>query len=194
MSQKVRDTESIRQACNKLLENAEDEIHQLQEEIDRLNTETGKQASDSSQLIHRHEAEKAQVTDQLRQSVTNADSAITACQKLESEVSQLKQQLNDSRNNYRDFVAWGEVQPILNRIRDFISTGNTTWEDLQALENRHMRKQLPGNGVIQETWSNPNVPFGMLDPSVLSSFPVTNNFGMSTSQVPPLPGQHPALS
>jgi chromosome segregation ATPase len=194
MSQKSYDTESIRQACNKLLEDAENEIHQLKVENDRLNTEIGKQASDSSQLVRRLEDEKAQVTDQLRQSVTNADSAITACQKLESEVSQLKQQLNDSRNNYRDFVAWGEVQPMLNRIRDFISAGNTTWGDLQALENRHMRKQLPGDGVIQETWSNSNVPFGMLDPSVLSSFPVTNNFGMNTSQVPPLPGQYPDLS
>jgi chromosome segregation ATPase len=194
MSQKVHHAESIRQACDKLLKDAEDEIQNLKEEKDRLNTEIGKQASDSSQLIHRLEDEKALLTGQLRQSVTNADSAITACQKLESEVSQLKQQLNDSRNNYRDFVPWGEVQPILNRIRDFISTGSTTWEDLRALENRQMRKQLPGDGVIQETWSNPNVPFAMLDPSVLSSFPVTNNFGLSTPPVPPLPGQYPAMS
>jgi hypothetical protein len=194
MSPKAQDKIDIRQACDKLLDRAENEIHLLKKEVERLSTEKDQQAHDSSQLIHQLRVEKAQVADQLRQSVTNTESAITTCQRLESEASQLKQQLHDAQHNQRDYVAWSEVQPIFSRIRGLFLTGNTLREELQAFENRYMGKQLPGDGVIQGSWSNPNVSFGMLDPSVLSEFAGSNNFALNTPQVPPLPGQYPALS
>ena len=194
MSPRVRDKKDIRQACDKLLKEAEDDIHRLNEEIKRLNEEKIKQTRDYTRLVHRLNADKAHGADQLRNSIANTEHAVATSQNLESEISRLKQQLDDVRTNTQDCVAWAEVQPILDRIRGFISTGNTTWNEIQALQNRHMRKELPGDGVIEEPWSDPNLHFGMLDPNSLSSFPVQNNFTLNTQQVAPLPGQYADLS
>jgi capsid portal protein len=194
MSLRFQEKKDIRQACDEILKTAEEDIERQNKEIKRLNEEKDKQTRHYTRIVHRLNADKTHEADQLRESTAKLERAITTSQKLENEVSQLKQQLDDVRINTREVVAWVEVQPILDRIRGFISTGNTTWNEIQALENRHMTKQLPGDGVIQEPWSNPNVQFGMLDPNSLSSFPVHNNFALNAQPVPPLPGQYASLS
>lgn len=194
MSSRAQEKKEIRQACDEILKKAEEDIERRNKEIKRLNEEKDKQTRHYTRVVHRLNADKAREADQLRESTAKLERAISTSQKLENEVSQLKRELHDAQINTPEVVAWVEVQPILDRIRGFISTGNTTWNEIQALENRQVRKQLPGDGVIQEPWSNTNVQFGMLDPTSLSSFPVQNNFALNAQQVPPLPGQYASLS
>jgi hypothetical protein len=113
----------------------------------------------------------------------NTEQAVAKSQKLETQVSQLKQQLDSAQNSYLGFVEWSDVQPIFDRIRGLMSTGDMTLSDINALENRHGRKQLPGDGVIQAPWLNPPAPFGTMDPN-LSGFPIPNNFALSSQQIP----------
>jgi hypothetical protein len=98
--------------------------------------------------VQKFNADKAHRAEQLRASIQNTEQAVAKNQRLENQVSQLKQQLDNAQNSYLGFVEWSEVQPIFNRIRGLMSTGDMTLSDISALENRHGRKQLPGDGVI----------------------------------------------
>lgn len=181
------------------MEKAEDDIQKLDEEIKRLNEEKDEQKRNYARLVQKLNADKAQGAEQLRASMQNTEQAVAKSQRLENQVSQLKQQLDNAQNSYLGFVEWTEVQPILDRIRGLMSTGDMTLNDISALENRYGRKQLPGDGVIQAPWLNPPAPFGTMDPTSLSGFPIPNNFALSSQQMPQqqmpmLSGQYTSLS
>ncbi|CAG8205876.1 unnamed protein product [Penicillium salamii] len=154
--------------CLQMMSNIEEEIQKRQEERDR-------ERQKHCRLLKQLETLKAEENSRLQLALTARDAALAESQRVEREVSELRQQLESTNAALQDQVPWNDILLVLDQAHgDLVSTTTRFWNTVDVLQNKRLASYLPGSGVIHEDWPEKGVvatqgddfPFNFSEPNV----------------------------